>query len=221
MNRPLRYEKGGVAMNGTEIRPSRWYYGLAGFIGAVGAVIVIFNVVTSIRSIEQSGTQIVVPGKKDISISEPGKYTVYHEHISTVGGIHYASEGKVTGLRCEMAEKITGRAAKMYRTPASERYSIGDREGISMFKADIERPGTYEFSCAYEAGQGGPEIVLAMWQGLMDKIFRLVIGSLIILFLCEGACTAIIVVTAVKRDKAKARLKTQGTRAFSGAARIR
>jgi len=189
-------------MNGQEIRPERWYYGLAGATFISGWLLFGLFLFRNLSRISSELQQVVVPGKTELSLNRPGSYTIYYEYESVVGSKVYSSSRSLSGLECTVASKAMGQEVTLSRTAVSSRYSVGGRSGYSVFDFKIDRPGIYEISAQYPEGQEGPEVVLAVGQGFTMRVLTTVFGGLAIVFGSIGLSVAIAVYTAVKRHKA-------------------
>ena len=198
-------------MNGQESPPGRWWYGLAAVIFVAGWVI--FGVVLwkSLSGIGEELQQAVVPGRVELNLAKPGKYTIFHEYESVVSSRIYSMSQDVSGLQCSLENKTTGAPVKLSRSFANTRYSLGGRSGVSFLDFRIEQPGTYVLSAAYAEGEEGPEVVLAVGQGMGLRIVTGVLGSLAAVFGCIGLSVAIAVYVGVKRYRAGERARTAGS----------
>jgi hypothetical protein len=189
-------------MNGQEIRPGRWYYGLAAVVFISGWVLFGLFLYRNLSGISSKLQQVVVPGKTELSLNRPGSYTIYYEQESIVGSKVYSTSRSLSGLECTVTAKATGEEVALSRAAVSSRYSVGGRSGYSVFDFKIDRPGIYEIAAQYPEGQEGPEVVLAVGQGFTMRVLTTVFGGLAIIFGSIGLAVAIAVYTAVKRHKA-------------------
>ena len=189
-------------MNGQEIRPGRWYYGLAAAVFISGWVLFGLFLYRNLSGISSKLQQVVVPGKTQLSLNRPGSYTIYYEQESVVGSKVYSTSRSLSGLECTVTAKATGEEVALSRAAVSARYSVGGRSGYSVFDFKIDRPGIYEIAAQYPEGQEGPEAVLAVGQGFTMRVLTTVFGGLAIVFGSIGLAVAIAVYTAVKRHKA-------------------
>jgi hypothetical protein len=185
------------------MKPSRWYYVLAILVFIVGVVSFVLFLYKNLNSLSNSLTQVVMPGKWDITLPMTGKYTIFHEYRSVVGNRVFYTEKSVSDLQCILTSKVTGSQVMLFRSSADSSYSFGGRRGVSVFEFNIEHPGTYEFSAQYPEGKEGPEVILAIGQGFMNKLFGMIAVGLAILFGSGTIGTVIAVVTFIKRQKAK------------------
>ena len=189
-------------MNGQEILPGRWYYGLAAVVFISGWVLFGLFLYRNLSGISSQLQQVVVPGKTQLSLNRPGSYTIYYEQESVVGSKVYSTSRSLSGLECTVTAKATGEEVALSRAAVSARYSVGGRSGYSVFDFKIDRPGIYEIAAQYPEGQEGPEAVLAVGQGFTMRVLTTVFGGLAIVFGSIGLAVAIAVYTAVKRHKA-------------------
>jgi hypothetical protein len=188
-----------------EVGPGRWYYGLAAAVFVAGCVYFGVYLWQNISRIGENLTQVVVPGKSQLTLSKPGKYTIFYEHRSVVDNKVYSTSRDLSGLECSLVSMSTGAEIALSPATMNSSYSMGSRSGVSVLDFQIESAGTYELSAQYSGGQEGPEVVLAVGEGFTEDIFKTVFGGLGILFGSIGLAVAIVVITLIKRDRAKKR----------------
>lgn len=196
-------------MNDEEIRPSRFYYGLAGVVFVGGFVLFGVFLWRNLSGLEEGLQQVVVPGKADLNLATPGGYTIFHEHESVVGNRVYSTRESVSGLECALVRKGTGEPVKLSRSTVDSNYSVGGRSGTSLLDFRIDQPGIYELSANYAEGEEGPEVVLAVGQGFGLKIVTTVFGGLGIVFGSIGIAVAIALITLLRRSKAKKEIQSR------------
>jgi len=189
------------------IRPSRGYYGLAAAVFVAGWVLFGLFLYRNLSGMADKLQQVVVPGKAELTLSKPGRYTIYHEYRSVLGSKIYSADQNLPGLECVLVSKRTGSKVALHRAAVSSSYTMGGRSGVAVFDFTIEQPGVYELSAGYPEGQEGSEAVLAVGQGFVVGIVITVFGGLAIVFGAMLAAIAIALVTLIKREKAKKRLK--------------
>ncbi len=191
-------------MSETRVKPSGWYYVLAGMV-LVGSItgFVLF-LVSGLTGLSDSLTQIVVPGERELTLKEAGDHTVFHEYRSVVGNKVYSTgKGGSSGLRCTLRSKATGREIPLSPSSMNSTYSMGSRSGASIFDFSIDSPGDYLFAAQYPPGQDGPETVLSVAQGFVKKLMVTILGGLGMMFGGLGLATAIAVITFVKRRRSR------------------
>jgi hypothetical protein len=194
-------------MNGQEIRPGRWYYGLAAFIFVGGWVLFGIFLWKNLSGIADQLQQVVVPGKVQLNLPSPGNYTIYHEYESVVGSKIYSGGQTLAGLEVTLSSLATGDEVALSRANVDSTYSMGGRSGKAVFDFTIDRPGAYELTAQYPEGEEGPEVVLAVGQGFTGRILTTIFGALGIVFGSMVLAVAIALITAIKRHNAAKRAK--------------
>ena len=158
--------------------------------------------------------QVVVPGSSDITLSQPGKYTVFYEYRSMVGNRVYSTGETIPSIQVNLVSKDTGDEVPLSSVSVNRTYAIGSRSGVGLFDFVIDQPGTYELSASYPGQQEeGQEIVLAIIHtSVIEKIFSSIMGTvtsaIAIMFIPFVVGVAIIIITFIKRRKARARART-------------
>jgi hypothetical protein len=190
-----------------EIRPSRWYYGLAGLVFVAGWVLFAVVLFKNLSGLADKLQQVVVPGNVELTLSKPGKYTIYYEYRSVVGTRIFSSEESLPGLQCRLVSRTTGSSIPLSRVTGSSSYTLGGRSGVGVLDFTIDKAGAYELSAGYPEGREGPEVVLAIGQGFTGGILTAVFGGLATVFGSMGAAVAIAVITFLKRMRAERALK--------------
>lgn len=193
-------------MTEQRITPSRWLYAIAVAIMVIGVAFFVIFLFSSLQNITKNLTQVVVPGKQDIELSESGKYTIFYEYRSVIGDRLYATGDNLSGLTCKLIEKTTDRSVALTPVTTSRTYSTGGRAGMAIFDFKIEEPGIYELSADYLEGRDGPAVVLAVGKGFMVKLMTTIFGGIAILFLSIIAGAAIAIITFAKRYQKKKHL---------------
>lgn len=196
-----------------KIKPSKWFYVIGIIVLIVGPVIssiflfsTVFSTINNFTEIPS--IQVVVPGKNDIRLPEAGKYTIFYEHQSVVGNTVYSTSEDIPGISVNLVSKATGTQIPLSKPSMSFSYTLGGRAGISLFDFTVDRPGIYEIAASYPSSIQGPQIILAIFQGSsVDKMFGDIMGIALrgfaLVFIPFAAGVAIIVITFLKRRKAK------------------
>ncbi len=195
-----------MGSNQTKIKPSRWFFLLGITVFIIGVVLFGLFVFSSLGNFAaESPIQVVVPGRSDIELRETGKYTIFYEYESVVGNRVFSTGDDIPGLEVTLVSKDTGLEIPLFRTSMSSTYSIGGRSGIGLFDFSIDGPGIFELSAFYPSEQqpSGTNIVLAVIHGFVDKLMGTLLWGLAIFFGSAGMGVAIIVITFIKRRKAK------------------
>jgi len=186
-----------------ESGPGRGPYVVAGLILVVGIASFVFFLLSRLNGLTDELIQVVVPGEQDLTLSEPGNYTIFHEHRSVVGNRVYSSGAPLSGLLCSLTSNATGEPIALTPVSSSSHYDVGGRSGNSVFEFQIVEPGSYHFSARYPGGEQGPATVLAVGHGFMKKILMTVFPAIGIMFGTMALSAGIIVATFLKRRRAK------------------
>jgi hypothetical protein len=202
-------------------KPSRWFYVVGIVILIVGPVVssvVLFSSVFSNlgnMAAEIQSTQVVMPGSSDITLQQTGKYTIFYEYRSMVGNRIYSTDENIPGIIVNIVSKGTGDGIPLSSASTNSSYSLGSRSGIGLFDFDIDEPGIYELSASYPAVQGQQEeqrqeIILAViHSSVIERIFGSIMGivasAMAIVFVPFIVGVAIIIITFLKRRKARAK----------------
>lgn len=192
-------------MNNVPVTPSAKWFILPAVILVAGVAAFVLLLFAGLMGLTDGLTQVVVPGEAEITLSEPGTYTIFHEYRSVVGGKVYSTTSGISGLQCKIVSKKTGAERPLSQSSASMTYELGSRCGASVLECEITTPGVYEFSAQYSEGQSGPDVVLAIGRGFMKKLMLTIFGGLGSLFGSFIAAVLVTVLIAVKRQKTKKR----------------
>lgn len=178
------------------VKPSRWYYGLAGLVLAIGLVLYAILVANLMGSLER----VVVPGQHELNLSEPGGYTIFHEYQSSVAGQRYSTEPDTSSnLDYSLTAEATGETVPLSQATIESTYSFRRRAGTSVFTFTIDTPGTYILSAEYPASAAGSETVLSIGSGYIRQFFMTLIGALAIQYVTVLSSIVILVSTFVRR----------------------
>ncbi|MBI4409428.1 MAG: hypothetical protein HY561_06945 [Gemmatimonadetes bacterium] len=159
--------------------PSRWYYVLAALpvlVGASASGVLLFR---SLTRLDEALQQVVLPGRQNLYLAEPGGYTIFYEQVSAVGGrVFSIREEGVAGLTLRLASKSTGQEVPLRAPDFNSSYTLPGREGTSVFRFDIAEPGWYELSGEYDPPGAGSEAVFAIGAGFEKRLFGIIGGFL-------------------------------------------
>jgi hypothetical protein len=109
-------------------------------------------------------TRVVVPGTHDIDLRSSGKYTVFYEYRSIIGGRVYSTEESEPEISASLTSQKDGRSVEMLQPSERSSYGTHSYKGVSVLQFRIEEPGTYVLTGAYDHGETGPDVVYAIGQ---------------------------------------------------------
>jgi len=182
--------------------PGRVWYWAAGGIGAMALVAFVAILFNGIASMGDALPQMLGPGQIEISLDEPGTYTVFHEHESIFEGQYYSSPEIVSGLTVRVRYKDSGETIKVAAPNVNSNYAVSGRSGVGIFEFDIVEPGRYRITAAYANGQATPPVMLAIGHDFMGGLMATIFGAIGVMMVGAGLVISIAVITFVKREKA-------------------
>jgi hypothetical protein len=175
--------------------PGRVGYVLAIIIFLVGIVasgILVGVFVFGLLGLGDDLERVVVPGAERVELSETGTYTVFYEYESTVDGQQFSTGQSVPPLAIEVHRVDDGAEINVGPSRGSTTYDVGNYAGRSIASFSVDEPGTYEISAEYTDGSDGPEVVLAVGEGV-DRGILTSIGA----FIGGGLLFCLLTVTAL------------------------
>jgi hypothetical protein len=177
------------------MRNPLWFV-VAGLIAIAGFVAAGLYLWPRLGSVDAGMIRVVVPGNTTLDLGKAGTYTIFHEKQSVVDGRFYASD-TVSGLRVDVIAEATGTPVRL-EPATSTSYSMGSRQGTSIFAFTAQQPGRYRLTTNLAGGQA----VLAIGQGTFGAIFALVGGTIAIAFAGLAIAGIIVAFTLWQRMRA-------------------
>jgi hypothetical protein len=95
-----------------------------------------------------------VPSSSDITLKQPGKYTVFYEYQSMVGNRIYSTGEDISNIQVNLVSNDTGDEVPLSSASVNMTYTIGSRSGVGLFDFTIGQPASYELSASYPPVQG-------------------------------------------------------------------
>jgi len=183
----------------TQTRISLWYCLLGVPFLLAGVGFFAYTLFHGITHITDSLTQVVVPGRAELSLKRGQTYTVFLEEHSVVHGKVYSTTESIGGLECGGASVPDGNAVRIAQSSANTTYDVGGRSGRSVLEFSIHEDGKYEFACGYGGNAPGPEAILAVGSGVGEGIFRTVAVSLVAMFAGGGVFLIVLLTVVITR----------------------
>ena len=123
-------------------------------------------------------TRIVVPGSGELTLDEPGSYTIFHEPESVVDGRVYSVQS-VAGLRVTVAAEPDGTAIRTVEPGMTSRYAIGSHSGVSILLVRHRAAGALSADRRIRAGgRAEPQTVLAIGHGVVGGLLGAIFGAI-------------------------------------------
>jgi hypothetical protein len=183
------------------IPSNRWLFGLAGSLAALGVLAFIWILVAGLKTIGSSIQQFIMPGKADISLTQPGIYTIFYESTSVVGDRVFSTGEDPPSMNCTVTSPAAGEEVGLTRPSGSQTYTWGRRSGRSVLEFNVENPGTFQFTCKYADGSTRPDTVFAVGHDFTKGLFNAVGLSLLSLFGGIGLGGLIVILAVLRRPK--------------------
>jgi hypothetical protein len=150
-------------------RPSRLGYLIAIVVFVAGSVLALALAVWfvfSLLGLADDMDRVVVPGSASLELPESGGYTIFYEYRSEVNGREFRTSESVPELDVTVTHAETGQPVQVRPPIASTSYDVRGYAGEAYLTFDIDQPGAYELVADYPSGLDGPEVVLAVGQGI-------------------------------------------------------
>lgn len=190
------------------MRSPLWFF-VAALIGIAGFVGGFLYAMPRVEAFGARLHQVVMPGSVTVMLDKAGPYTIFAESGSVVDGRLYDSP-LPRGARIMLTDEASGKTVALAAPHASVEYSIGPRKGHAVLGFTIDQPGRYRI-----ASTGTPDggYVLAIAQGSamgsISGMFGTIMVAVAIVMGGLGVAGIIVVVTVMRRDKAKRAAPTQ------------
>ena len=177
------------------LRPSGWWYGLAGLLGAVGVglgmVMLVSAFAGSLGAVDDF-PRVPVPGSRAVTLDE-GEYIVYAEYPYTAQ--YVGSPDPYVTVYDAAGDEVPFRPSF-----SSSTYDVGSRHGVAMGRVDVPADGTYDVVVDEGVSDAvavafGDEIVLDAVLGVFGGIAVMGLGVLV------GVIVAVVVGVKRGRDK--------------------
>lgn len=192
---------------GNSIRPSSFYYLLSVLVGLLGLGVLFWLFTAALGSIGQGLEQFEVPGSAVLDLKKEGGHTVYYESESVFEGRVYDSGEDVPGLVLKIYDNETGLEIPVQEVQVRSSYSFGGRKGRSVFRFNIENPGTYTFTGTYLSGAMKPQVILAVGKGFSIRLVIYIIVGIGVFLFTLFLSIGLTIVIFWKRDKCRQALK--------------
>lgn len=181
--------------------PSKWWYAAAVIIALAGFAGAAQYMIPRLASLSETLIRLVAPGEIDLTLKEPGTYTIFHEKRSVIDGRLYTSN-TISGLHVSVRSAQTNQEIPVVPASITETYTFGSYAGTSVFTFETTEPGGYRLVANYEDGRTEPRVALAIGHNFLGNLLMLIFGTLAIVFGSIAVAAAIIVIVAQKRATA-------------------
>jgi len=138
---------------------------IIGFLFVCNSCVTAIRIYFHAKESERSKTRFVVPGDKDLNLTEPGSYSVFYEYKSRLDGKSYGENQlfpKLPNINLSVKHKETDVKADLSVPSYGYDYTVSDRKGMLVYLFNVNNPGIYRFTGEYPKNAEGDEIVLAV-----------------------------------------------------------
>jgi hypothetical protein len=182
------------AASAPTLRPSRWWYWVAGAALAGAVVWLGLGVFFGLRSFGSEFQRVPIPGQGEVSLDKPGGYTLYFEGLNGA---------EIPPFRVLLSSVDGGEEVPIRADDGASTYNwqAGGRAGRPIGTFHVDVPGRYLLQTTGES-QAIPATV-AVGPGIGEGLFRplaLTVTAALTLFL---GGVALMVVVAVRRHRAR------------------
>jgi hypothetical protein len=184
------------ALSGRRIRPGRWPYLMAGLIFVISVALVVHAVSFSFGPPENP-TRVTAPGTTEITLAEPGTYTISYEHQTLGNSPLINIPPEVSSMQLELVSTASAAPVFIHALPGDNVYSEGSTTDVAIAEFNVDHPGTYALSSRYSNGQSGQQVVLRIARGspgdpIIALLFIFAAGAALLAALAIGAVTLIL-----------------------------
>jgi hypothetical protein len=155
---------------------SRVGYVVAAICLLTGLGIAVWFLWTCISELQAGMIRFVVPANIDLTLDEPGAYTIFHESESVVDGKLYSAPS-IGGLRITVVGD-DGQRIAVADPGFSAHYRVAGHSGNAVLVFSIAAPGRDRLSATYPSGQAEPKTVLVVGRGFVGRLLGTIVGSL-------------------------------------------
>jgi hypothetical protein len=186
------------AVAGGQVRPPLWWFAVAGGLalaGIAGAVVLWVTGVMRLTDKVDDFTRISVPGSGQVTIDDPGGYSIYHEYFGAGSddfGRDFQSTPGVTVTDPSGAEV----PLREYSTTVT--YDFGGHEGEGIFTFEAEQAGAYQVTTT-----GDSTSTIAVGPGIGRGLVSSIVGGFVVGAIGVIAGIVVAIVTGVRRSRSR------------------
>lgn len=190
------------------VRPSGWWYVFAALlpIAVVAFSIASFTPFSAdvMDFVFKEGQRVVVPGKSELNLADPGEYVIFHEYHGEIDGAVYTHPEILQGLEGGLTRKDTEETTTLEPLKTKFTYEMGSYAGRGIWSFSISQPGTYilEASCPSLEAQSQKTVLLVKKRPSVEAFIRL---GLSVCSLLPAMIAAIVIVMVVYAKRKKSR----------------
>jgi hypothetical protein len=176
------------------VRPSAWWFGVAGLLalgGLVAGVVIIVRGVVGFQDRVEDFDRGDVPVTLEVTIADTGGYSIYHEYEGADEEF-LAPEPDVSVI------DPSGDDVPLERYDGTVTYAVGRHEGEGIWTFDADEPGVYEVTATGDTGTG-----IAVGRGLGAGLVGAIVGGIAVGFVGVVAAVVLAIVVGVRRGRSR------------------
>ena len=157
--------------------PSKLYYALAlaGLVGSFFSLRLFLE--RRMEEITAGLSYGTVPGAIHLALPAAGQYAVYLEHQGALDNQLFLTGKDLGALECTVAS-ATGEVVPVREPLWQVPYHSDSRQGLQVLEFEVPESGTYTLQGAYPSGTAGPQLLLAVGEGLLGDLSGTILGAL-------------------------------------------
>jgi hypothetical protein len=187
------------------VRPSLWWFAVAGGLALAGiaaGIVLLYTGVTRVTDRVDDFTRIDVPGSGEVTIDDPGGYSIYHEYFGASNDDDFDDDFQSTpGVT---VTDPSGNEVTLRSYTTSVTYDFGGHEGEGLYTFDAEQAGTYQVETT-----GDSTSTIAVGRGIGRGLVASIAGGLAVGALGVIAGIVLAIVTGVRRSSSRRRLNAE------------
>ena len=177
--------------------PGRKWYLVAGLLALAGLIGAGFALWQTLTTIDDDLQRAEFPGQNEFVLAEPGTYTIFVEYPAGSG-----LDPAVGALAVEVISG-QGESLDLSNPNGTFTYTLNNQTGEAVLQFEVAEAGPVLMIGDYPGGESGPEVTLAVSQGLGGRLFAGIGAVIVIPLLTWSAAVVIVVVTFLKRRGAR------------------
>lgn len=188
-----------------------------GAIILLGIIFFVGNLISGLAKIDSGMIRFIAPATTVLSLDKEGEYTIFHEYRSTMDGRVF-SDSNLPSARVSVKSQATGKEIPLNSSSTRSTYSMGSREGMSLFNFNVEAPGKYDVNVEFPDSGKDYQTVFSVVHDFGKDLVVLILNCVGILLVALFAGIGLIVLHLVRNWGAlKGRFGKQGNvDVFSG-----
>ena len=140
-------------------------------VGALGGFLYILF--SGISGLTSGLLQADMPGRHTLSLEEAGRYTIFHEWTHPYpSSVNVGGDGDAKAMKLTLVDS-GGQQVSLNPNGGNSTYQLGSREGYSVYTFQLQQPGSYTLTGAYEDGSEA-RVMYTIANNFMGKILKIV-----------------------------------------------